>query len=906
MADSARRRVIVFSNGLTAILQRHTVVPLAAVRVYVRGGSAMEGPWTGTGISHLLEHVLTCDGTARRGEAELLALGDSVGGLVNAYTCCDHICHHALTGHENLATVVGMFADYVTCPRLSQAVFDRELGVVQRELERDRDDPETRLEEMLHEVMYRGHPMQYPVIGHPAGLVGLRRDDVVAYYERTHIPDNIVVVIAGDIDLEEAASVVAGAFSGWSPKSTGIGDLQPPSVLPLFSSPVGPKRAIRVMDVESVSLSMAWPTVREGEADDVLLDLLSTVLAEGDGSRLVKTLRWDRGLVHDVGAGHDSTWHTPGMFYVSAQCDAKQLEPVREVVLELFSGLDAAPISPAELQRSKRQLLADLWYQRETAEGLAAQSGEDFLATGNVDYFDSYVDRIDRSTVDDLMRVARQYLRPYATVLAAVVPPGEVQVRREAEQCAGQGRQTAKPQSDRGWNVGQSGARPATTADSRTVAAAESRTVATADSEECVRSVFDCGLTCVVRPMPESRFVAAGVYFLGGLLAETPHTNGVFNMMSQCLPRGTTRRSGERIAEAFADCGSGLRSGSGLNQFGCGFVSQVEDFEGLLSVLAEVVLAPAFDPAEVAKLKPAMLDAIARADEDWQSELTRFVRRSFFKFSPYRMSGLGTRASILAIGTAELKATHARFMCPGRGALAIAGRVDPVMVRDTVAALFAQAGARAADVVPKVQPEPSQEKDYLFIKQTAKDRQVAGVFVGFPGLSLSDRANRAAVAVLETMLAGYSLPSGRLYAALRGGDRDMAYEVSGASLTGVLPGYIGFSVGCEPGRVEEVYRVIRGQIAAVSRGDFDEAEVDRARNMIVAGELDRLQSPGGVSARMGVDEVLGLGATDWRVLLEEVKAVTKQEAISAAQQHFRFATIVVTTPKPAAAESILQ
>ena len=171
--DSAQRRVIVFSNGLTAILQRHSALPLAAVRVYVRGGSAMEGPWTGTGISHLLEHALTGDGTARRSEAELLALGDSVGGLVNAYTCCDHICHHALSGRENLATVVEMFADYVTSPLMSQTVFDRELGVVQRELERDRDDPETRLDEMLHEVMYRGHPMQYPVIGLQARLVGM-------------------------------------------------------------------------------------------------------------------------------------------------------------------------------------------------------------------------------------------------------------------------------------------------------------------------------------------------------------------------------------------------------------------------------------------------------------------------------------------------------------------------------------------------------------------------------------------------------------------------------------------------------------------------------------------------------------------------------------------------------------
>lgn len=897
LADSARRRVIVFSNGLTAILQRHAVLPVAAVRVYVRGGSAMEGPWSGTGISHLLEHVLTGDGTTRRDEAELLALGDSVGGLVNAYTCCDHICHHAITARENLATVVEMFADYVTCPRLSQEVFDREMGVVQRELERDRDDPETRLDEMLHEVMYRGHPMQYPVIGLRPALVGLRRDDLLAYYQQTHKPENVVAVITGDISLDDAASVVAAAFAGWSPTSTGSGELQPPAGPLSFSSSVGPMRAIRVMDVESASLCMAWPTVREAAPDDVLLDLLSTVLADGDSARLVKTLRWDRGLVHELAAGHDSTWHTPGMFYVSAQCDATHLEPVRHAVLELIAGLDGAPISPAELQRAKRQCLTGLWYQRETAEGLAVQSGEDFLATGNADYFDAYVDRIGRATVGDLMRVVRQYLRPEGYVLAAVVPPGEAHLPRASDRNAGVGRQGPKPPQSDARAGEQSNARPA--------AEEEPRTSVAADSQACVRSVLDTGMTCVVRPMPESQFVAAGVYFLGGLLGETLQTGGIFNMMSRCLPRGTTRRSGEQIAEAFAERGSGLRCGSGLNQFGCGFVAPAEDFESLLAVLAEVVLSPAFDSAEVAKVKPAMLDAIARADEDWQSELMRFVRRSFFEFSPYRRSALGTSESVSAIGPAELAATHARFMSVDRCVLAVAGRVDPAMVRDAAVSLFANGDSCGGDVLPMVRPEPKQEKDRLFIKQTARDRQVAGVFVGFPGLSLSDRAERATVTILETMLAGYSLPSGRLYAALRGGDRDMVYEVSGASLTGVLPGYIGFSAGCEPGRVREVCDVIRRQISAVWSGDFDEAELDRARNMVIAGELDRLQSPGGLAVRMGGDEILDLGASDWEVFLEEVRAVSNEDVLRAAQHYFRHATIAVTTPDPAAAESIL-
>ena len=107
------------------------------------------------------------------------------------------------------------------------------------------------------------------------------------------------------------------------------------------------------------------------------------------------------------------------------------------------------------------------------------------------------------------------------------------------------------------------------------------------------------------------------------------------------------------------------------------------------------------------------------------------------------------------------------------------------------------------------------------------------------------------------------------------------------------------------GRVKQVCDVIREQIAGMRAGDFSDAELERARNMVVAGELDRLQSPGELAARMGVDEVVGLGAADWAAFLEEVRGVTCEAVIAAARQYLRRATIVVATPNPKAAESLL-
>ncbi|MCG8404431.1 MAG: insulinase family protein [Phycisphaerales bacterium] len=850
LVDTAERLVSVFSNGLTTMIQRHDAAPGVAVRVYVRGGSVFEGAWAGTGISHLLEHVITCDGTERRSEKELLDLGDHIGGLVNAYTSVDHICHHVTVAAEHWTTAVEMFADYVVRPSLSQTVFDREMGVVQRELERDRDDPDTRLDEMLHELMYRGHPMQYPVIGHRTGLRGLTREDVLAYYRSTHVPENVVVVIVGDVEPSDALGVVARVFDGWDSRRPSLPVPQMPS------SPASPIRAIKTMDVESASLAMAWMTVPEAHEDDVLLDLLSSVMAEGENARLVKTLRWDRGLVYELSATHDSSWHTPGMFQISAQCDVRRLDEVREAVLELLAELETRPIAPSELNQAKQQHLTSVQYQRETGEGLATQLGEDFLATGHVGYSDAYMASIQRATVEDLMRVARKYVRPTSFVFSAIVPETRERV--------------------------------------------PSKVRAVGSSTHFHRFQLDNGLACVIRHMPRSSFVAAGIRFRGGLLAESEETNGMLNLLAQSLVRGSAAHSGEQIAEMFASRGSFLRSGMGLDQIGCSFTALSEEFEPLLGVMSDVVCSPALKPAEIDKVRPAICDAIARIDEDWHSELTRFARRCFFERCPYRLSALGTMENVKRASSEDLQDMRLRFMTGRNGVLSLAGRVAPDHVHEVVQRCFGRLDSGRDRLSPRNPAERIPEGDRLFAKRSSVQREVAGLFLGFSGLSLANREHRAAVAVLEAMLAGYSLSSGRLYAALRGGDRDMVYDVADVSLTGLLPGYIAFTAGCEPERVADVYKIMRAEVEAIRSGRFDESEVERARNMVVTGELDQLQSPADFAFRMGADELLDLGAADWQVFVDEVRQVSRDDVLQVAGAYLNHATIVVVSPEPTA------
>lgn len=842
----------VLANDLTVIARPHTAAPLAAVRIYVRTGSALEAEYAGSGISHLLEHVATGDAAGWRTEREILTLCDALGGLVNAYTSDDHICYHAVTARERFATAVGLLADWAVRPAMTEAVFRRERGVVLRELERDRDDPQTQLEELLAAAVYRGHPLQYPIIGHREAIERLTLKDLVGYHARTHVPGNIVVVVVGDVEPDFALAAVRSAFAGVARRPPAIASLPEPTPVQC------PRQFVKTMEAASASMALAWQTVRETAEDDVALDILSSVLTEGDTARLVRSLRWDRSLVHELSGTHESMWHTIGTFDISAELEPQQIGAVERAITDEIERLQAGSIEQAELERARQQAILPLEQQRQTAEGLAAQLGEDFLATGSLDYTDAYISRVRRTTVDDLHRVVRRYLRPERRTLAAVVP------------------------ADRGKRSRQA--------------------IRKAPLAVVERHVLSNGLTCLIRPMTTSAFASVFVTFAGGLSAETPDTNGVHNLLAEAMPRGTANRTAEEIAEFFESRGASLRAAGGAEAVSLACTVRGEDCERALEVLGDVVGRPLFDVEQVDKLRPAICDAIARVDDHWHSELTRFARRHFFLHSPYRMSALGAAEVIERLRPADLRSHHARCVLGARGVVSVAGAIDPERVREACERTFESIarGERATHV--EICPEPEAAADRLFVKPAGSGREVAGVFVGFPAPPIIDRRAVAAMAVFGAMVTGYTLSSGRLFAALRAGDQDLVYEVTGAILCGTLPGYFAVTAACGPDRVCEVAAIIRREVDAIRAGHSDEAELDRARAMVITGELDQLQTPDQFARRCGADELLGLGHDYCTAFLEDVRAVSHDDVVQFGGRFLRRATIAVVTPDPRAVE----
>src|SRR4051812_8231211 len=202
---------IVLPNGLTLILKRDTSAALASVQVWVKTGSVHEGAHLGAGLSHYLEHMLF-KGTTRRAGREISATVQAHGGYINAYTTFDRTVYYIDLPSEHTGVALDILADAVLHSSLPAEEVTKEKDVILREIAMTKDDPDNRLWDALFSTAFREHPYRQPIIGHRDVFSAVNREDLQSYYHSRYVPNNLVVVVVGDIDVAATRTSIEQHF----------------------------------------------------------------------------------------------------------------------------------------------------------------------------------------------------------------------------------------------------------------------------------------------------------------------------------------------------------------------------------------------------------------------------------------------------------------------------------------------------------------------------------------------------------------------------------------------------------------------------------------------------------------------------------------------------------------------
>ena len=843
--------VAVLSNGMQVTIKESHAAPVVAVRLYVATGSIHEGRYLGAGLSHLFEHLLHGGATEKHTETEYQIITEKIGAISNAYTTKDHTCYHLTVTADQMDTAVELLADWITIPLFDPESVTRELGVVRREQEKNIDEPGRVLYNLANENRYGRHPAGSPVIGLPAVTAQTTRQDVLDYYQHRYVPQNTVISIAGDIDARKALEVITQRFAGFAPRTVQS------VVLPADEPPSSPRTRIKYMNIPHALLSFAYPTVHLTHPDLYALDTLSFILTEGESSRLVKHLKNDESLVLTISSYSLTPAQYPGSFVIDTRVEPGKLDRARAALVKDLAEVVKRGVTEEELARAKRQKIADHIMSLQTVQSQASQIATDFMATGDPHFSQDYVDRIQKLSVEDIRKVARRYIDPQKLCLTMLLPDGLV------------------PQSG-------------------DIAVSPVRT------DQPKLFTLDNGLRVILRPNKAVPLVSMQIYFRGGLLVEDDANNGIGVFTARGSLKGTEEFTADEI-ESFFDSRGGLISASSGNNT-LFYTAEVlrEDFPKALNILAQVATEPTFPPREMIKLRPQLIAAVAALKENWHSEMQTHFRRQFFSESPYRFMTVGSEDVLKNITPKRLADHHRKLAVARNAVLVIYGDFDPDKALDLITADFSSMPTGSKLTVPYF-PTESFPANHQVVVETTK--QVATVVLAYPGTVITETEDLTALDVLDTIISGYYMPGGWLHEELRG--RKLVYVVHAYDFTGLAPGYFAAYAACEPEKVNEVIEGLQQNFTKAAAGEFTQAELDRAKGIVISAEVINRQTNSELAAPAALDELYGLGYLHSAALTERINAVTLDEVKRVAKKYLtRNPLICVTTPKPESVDSL--
>ena len=828
----------ILPNGLTIIVQEDHSAPVASVQAWCATGSIDEDQHLGAGLSHILEHMLF-KGTKIRGKNEIAQKIQDVGGYINAYTSFDHTVFWIDVPKDGVATALGVLADAMMNSTLPPEEYRKEQEVIRREFAMGMDDPDRMAGLLLFGTAYQRHPYRFPVIGEIEIYNQLTQEQVMQYYKTRYVPNNLTFIVVGDVDAEKVRQQLTELFTPYSEKSL------KPVFIPAEPPQLGRREVHREFPTELTHLSLAWHIPEVTNPDVPALDLLSTILGDGRSSRLYRRVREDAGLAFGISA-FSYTPGDPGLFGIDAMVDPKKREAAEQLVLQILDEVKQSGVTADELTKAKKISLSHHLGALTTMRGQASDIGSNWLLTRNLNFSRDYLTAVQKVTLDDIKRVAANYLTDSNLTVVSLNPKGSLAAKAEGPKVTAAG--------------------------------------------EIQKFELSNGLRLLVREDRRLPLVAMGAVFRGGLLAETPQTNGITRLMAKVLLKGTKTRTAEQIANQIEAVGGSMSSDAGNNSFNVSLDVTKLDVKLGVELLSDVLLNATMPEKAIAREKEIQIAAIQQEEEQLTSVARNIMRQALFPQHPYALRTNGSVESVQRLTQKDLLEFRDRYMVAKNGVIFVFGYVKAAEVKE----LFEKAlGSMKPGVLALTDVHPAEPLSGIETVESRKQKAQGVIMVGFRGASISSPDRHA----LELIDEASSDLGSRFFVRIRE-QMGLAYYVGASQMQGLVPGLFAFYLGTDPQKIEPVKTALLDEIHKVANDGLTSEELARAKKKLIGQQEIANQSNDAFGYQCALEEIYGLGFDYYKRLEHDVDAVTLDDIKRVAAKYFRDQPYVLATVRP--------
>ena len=408
----------VLPNGLVVLTHEDHSVPTIAFWQWYRVGSRNERPGI-TGLSHFFEHMMF-NGSKNVPPKVYDKILESNGGYSNAFTDRDMTAYYEEIVSDRLDTLLFVDSDRMAALSLLPEQLKSEVEVVkeERRFRVDNDIPGM-LDEQLYAMAFNASNYRWPVIGWMGDLERITRDEMVEYFRTHYAPDNCILVLTGDFDTRAALDRIRRAF--------GPIPAQPLPPAPPASEPEqkGERRALVHYPAQNVSFVAGYQAPSVTSPDLPALDVLSSILSEGESSRLYQALVYEKQLALAVSASF-RTRIDPSLFEVYVEMRPGKTGAEGETaVYEVLEKIAAGGPTERELIKAKNLLEANFVRGLKTNNGAGSQLGFYEHVFGDYRAMFKTVERYRAVSAADCQRVAKETFQARKRSVVTLVPEEE-------------------------------------------------------------------------------------------------------------------------------------------------------------------------------------------------------------------------------------------------------------------------------------------------------------------------------------------------------------------------------------------------------------------------------------------------------------------------------------------------
>jgi zinc protease len=826
-------------NGMEVVVKENRENTSVSLYCFVKTGSIHEDEYLGAGISHYLEHLVSSGTTEIRTESDYQDLGQEIGAVTNAYTSHEITAYHITVDKEYLDTALMMLSEQIQYPVFTQEEVDREREVILKEIVMRSTPPRAQMYQRFFEVLYPQSNKKYPVIGYINLFRELTRNDIVNYYNKRYVPNNMVFVAAGDLNATEVMDKIESAFEDFE-----RGRLKPVH-LPSQPRVSGNVRVVDEFAIQQPTVIMSTILPSVDYPDTPALQTAFQILFGRRQAPLRYKLVEELELVNFIHA-YASKSPTMPEGEITIIFEAKDVEDINRIIDIIdhdFSLYAHGGITQEDIDSFVSRQRAQLLLQTPSSSSECNRLGWNIIRYGTPDYHLTELDKMEKLTPEDLHHVIQKHIVPKDRIVFTALP---LDSKKKFEEM-------------------------------------EKREIT--ETEITKRELSD-QLTMIHRQNTRNPVVRGLVYMPLTTDYETKENIGSLSFMTELMFTGSKNYPPLALSQWLEDHVVSLDVAISSHGTFIDFRCLSEDLDKVVDIITDCITNPLFDKRELSLAQERANENFRRSLSSASTHHSDFRRKHMYDDNPASLTS-EERLDIISVLTQEdLFELYNTYFNADEAIITFFGDID-----------MNRAEQYAQDIFSII-PQPDMEHPIYPLEITTTNQRHINEY-GFEEVNI-DIAFRAPTSQDDDFYAFtvlnhiFGLQRGRIHTAVRG-ERDLAYFAQPQHMFGNDYGIFRLITQTSLDKMDDLIDVLMSEVERIK---VEPVEEDEIRTAIDGYNkmLNTMLTDNNLPYYVTRNEILGLGYDFHKKYDEVLYDIDSDDIIQVANKYLSDYIIIVSKP----------